>query len=82
MPYTLVETAFSKPLAVSPSRCFFFLLKGTRLYKDIPELDAQAILITPDTRYGGHVRARVVFRLNPSVPTIVGKKFLKLDADM
>lgn len=42
----------------------------------IPELSEYKIETIPAIKYGGHVNANVVLRLNPRVDTMVGKKFL------
>jgi hypothetical protein len=35
----------------------------------------------PETRYGGHVKTRVIVLLNPRAPMTVGKKLLNEQAD-
>lgn len=46
----------------------------------LPEVMPIMIPNAPETRYGGQVSTRVMVRLNPRLPTTVGKKLLKLHA--
>lgn len=73
----IVAQDMMKPISAAPIHTV--MCQVLSLY--FPDVKPTTTPNNPEIRYGGHVKTSVMVRLKPRLPTTVGKKLLKLQAD-
>ena len=73
----MIAQAMKNPPIASPMLPEMWYVLSLYLPEDRPTTKPK----NPDTRYGGQVKTRVIVRLKPRVPSTVGKKLLKPQAE-
>lgn len=72
-----VAQEMTKPVSAAP----ILAVTCQVLSLSLPEDQPTKMPTTPETKYGGQVSTRVIVRSKPRLPTTVGKKLLKEQAD-